>query len=261
MMTINRDLIDKLIEISYAAGNAILEIYNSDNFDLELKSDDSPLTKADKESNAIIANGLKSIDSTIPIISEEFEMPSYDVRKNYDTYWLIDPLDGTKEFINRNGDFTTNIALIKNGKPVAGVVYVPVSQTIYWAGLGLGAYKKLNDEEKKIQVRTFNKEDKGLIITCSRSHLNKDTEEYINQFDSPTLQKVGSSLKLMRVAEGSADIYPRLGPISEWDIAASHIIVEEAGGTVLQYPDNSEIKYNKENILMPYFVVEGKNRI
>ena len=257
-MKLTTTQINALENLSRSAGAAILDIYKEDNFSVEHKADDSPLTRADKASNKIICDGLRVLTPDIPIISEENSIPTYKVRKEYRAFWLIDPLDGTKEFIKRNGDFTTNIALIVGGKSVFGMVYAPVLDQLYYAQQGEGAHKITDGTVERIHVRTFDVSQPGLVVTCSRSHLNEATTDYISQYDSPVLQKVGSSLKLMMVAEGSADIYPRLGPISEWDIAASHIIVEEAGGRLYQYPSEEPVVYNKENILMPYFVAEGK---
>jgi len=257
-MKLTTEQIQTLETISRQAGAAILDIYGEDNFGVEHKADDSPLTRADKASNKIICDGLRALTPDVPIISEENSIPAYEVRKHYEAYWLIDPLDGTKEFIKRNGDFTTNIALIVNGRSAFGMVYAPVLDQLYYAQRGSGAYKVTAAGTEQISVRTFDESQENLVITCSRSHLNADTTDYINQYASPQLQQVGSSLKLMLVAEGAADIYPRLGPISEWDIAASHIIVEEAGGSLYQYLGGEAVVYNKENILMPYFVAEGK---
>ena len=257
-LEITKQLINELQSISRTAGAEILKVYQCEDFDVQQKNDDSPLTRADTAANKIICEGLRRLTPDIPIISEENTIPPYNVRNKYKLYWLIDPLDGTKEFIKRNGDFTTNIALISDCRSVLGMVFVPDLDQLYWAAEGMGAHKIVEGESKPIRVRSFNAAEKGLTITCSRSHLNEDTRRYISQYNEPILDKVGSSLKLMRIAEGKADIYPRLGPISEWDIAASHIIVEEAGGSVLQYPDQTSICYNKENLLMPYFVVEGK---
>ncbi len=254
---IDHRLISRLVTISKAAGSVMLDIYHEEDHGVVYKSDESPLTRADQESNRIICDGLRNIDPSIPIISEELDIPHYSVRKAYDTFWLIDPLDGTKEFIKRNDDFTTNIALIHRGKSILGVVYVPVTNTVYWGATGMGSFKKVGKDIDRISVRRFDPKRSGLVITCSRSHLNEDTEKYIAGFDSPVLCKRGSSLKMMLVAEGNADIYPRLGPVSEWDIAASQIIVEEAGGKVYKSVDGSDIIYNKENMLMPYFIAEG----
>ena len=258
MIEINNSLLEELQCISRDAGSAIMHVYSEADFGVEHKDDDSPLTRADKASNRVICEGLRNLTPDTPIISEENSIPPYEIRKEYEEYWLIDPLDGTKEFIKRNGDFTTNIALIRNGRPTVGVVFAPVLDYMYYAAEGMGAYKSINgDNTEKLAAKTFDESQEGLVITCSRSHLNESTSNYIAQYNNPTLQKVGSSLKLMRVAEGSAHIYPRLGPISEWDIAASHIIVEQAGGKVYQHEDGQSIPYNKENILMPYFIAEG----
>ena len=241
-------------DIVYRAGDAIMNIYDSP-FDVETKSDNSPLTIADKKSHSIIDDGLKNIFPDIPILSEEGKAISYSERKNWKKFWLIDPLDGTKEFIKRNGEFTVNIALINNGFPIFGSVYAPFKKELYWAYKDKGAWKS---ENKKPEFQIFTKlntSKKRIVI--SRSHPNEKVTEFINQYDSHELIRMGSSLKLCCIAEGKADIYPRLGPTSEWDIGAAQCVVEEAGGSVLQVDNNKRLMYNKENILNPFFIVSA----
>ncbi len=240
--------------IVYAAGQDILDIYETA-FEVEIKSDNSPLTIADKKSHMTIENGLKKLFPSIPILSEEGRDIPYLERKTWDCFWLIDPLDGTKEFIKRNGEFTVNIALIEDGYPIFGSVYAPYKKELFWAYEGLGAWKSYNkDKEQKITV-TSNGKEKRIVI--SRSHPNEKVTEFISQYKSHQLIRMGSSLKLCCIAEGKADIYPRLGPTSEWDIGAAQCIVEEAGGSVLEYESNLRLKYNKENILNPFFIVSA----
>ena len=240
--------------IVYDAGQAILDIYDTA-FEVETKSDNSPLTIADKKSHEIIEDGLKKLYPDIPILSEEGRDIPYSERKQWNTFWLVDPLDGTKEFVKRNGEFTVNIALISNNYPIFGSVYAPYKKELFWAHEGLGAWKSCNkDIEKKITVMPKEQEKR---IVISRSHPNEKVSEFINQHKYHQLIRMGSSLKLCCIAEGKADIYPRLGPTSEWDIGAAQCVVEQAGGSVLEYESNQRLKYNKENILNPFFIVSA----
>jgi len=250
---LSRHDISKINNIVYEAGYKILEIYNGPNFDVEVKSDNSPLTIADKKSNSIIENGLKSLFPAIPILSEEGNDIDYLERSKWEYFWLVDPLDGTKEFIKKNGEFTVNIALIRNGSPVFGSVYAPFVDELFWAFENMGAWKIKNKSEIK-RINVSNISDKVRIV-ISRSHPNGKVLEYINKFKNHELIRMGSSLKLCCIAEGKADIYPRLGPTSEWDIAAAQCIVEEAGGSVLEYSSNKPLSYNKKDILNPFFIV------
>ena len=251
-------IIERVCDIAINAGREIMIIYNnSDDFHIESKIDNSPLTIADKKSNQIINEGLKRLECNYPIISEENRQLEYTARKEYGIFWLVDPLDGTKEFIKRNGEFTVNIALIEDGYPVAGVVYVPTTNQLYFSTKGKGAYKKENGFVKSIAVEKFNKKDKGLKVVCSRSHINEDTKLFMDQLDHPERISKGSSLKFLIIAEGSAHIYPRLGPTMEWDTAAAQAIVEEAGGSVINYETNERMCYNKPSLLNPYFIASG----
>jgi len=256
------DIIDiqLVIRIAKDAGDAILEVYNKD-FEVEHKADNSPLTEADQKSNDIIIEGLKSAYPDIPLISEESKEIPYDERKGWEYFWLIDPLDGTKEFVKKNGEFTVNIALIQGNHPVLGVVYVPVQEVTYYGSEGNGSYKiEANGETSQIQ-NTYHYSDKQRIsIVASRSHLSDAVIEFVEQQKElgkqVELLSAGSSLKLCLVAEGKADVYPRLGPTMEWDTAAAHAVVNEAGRNVLQYESNLPLIYNKENLLNPWFIVE-----
>lgn len=244
--------------IARAAGAAILEIYADEaNFGIEQKADNSPLTKADQAANAVIMAGLEQLSFQAPIVSEENKEVPYSVRKHFDYFWLVDPLDGTKEFIKRNGEFTVNIALVRNGKVVLGVVYVPVTEQLYWAAKDCGAFAVTEEGEQAIRVADFGMQDAGLKVVASRSHLNEDTQTFVNELNTPELVSKGSSLKLLLVAAGAAHLYPRLAPTMEWDTAAAQIIVEEAGGKVLQAGSQEPVVYNKENLLNPHFVVFG----
>lgn len=247
-------LAQQVTKIARQAGQAILEIYHQDDFGVKLKSDDSPLTAADKAANAIICAGLEQLDVQYPIISEENKQVDFNTRKNYTRCWMVDPLDGTKEFIKRNGEFTVNIALIESGKVILGVVYVPVDDAMYFAAQNEGAYRIAHGERTLLQAPTFSADDKGLGLVCSRSHLNEETQAFVDEFDMPELVAKGSSLKFLVLAEGGAHVYPRLAPTMEWDTAAAQIILEEAGGLVVHADTQQPLTYNKENLLNPYFI-------
>ena len=254
-------IIKQVCSISIEAGKEILNIYEAlDDIGLEYKSDDSPLTKADLAANRKICKGLEALDSKFPIVSEENKLLPYEERSFYEYYWLVDPLDGTKEFVKRNGEFTVNIALIKDQIPVAGVVYVPVTQELFWAVKDQGAFYIKDGIEQKLTCPSFSIDEKGLGIVCSRSHLNGDTQSFIRQFDEPVLVAKGSSLKFTIIARGEAHVYPRLAPTMEWDTAAAQIILEEAGGKVLDAITEEPLRYNKENLLNPHFVAYGRIR-
>lgn len=227
----------------------IIEIYNQRNKDIFYKEDKSPITKADLVSHEIIFNCLSCI-SSLPIISEE----SDSIYTKENKYWLVDPLDGTKEFLNKNGEFTINIALIDNKYPVIGYVYSPIKQALYVGGYNKGALKIFDSKIEEIFSSSY---EDPIRIVASRSHLNNETKNYISNFKNYELFQVGSSIKFCMVAEGSADIYPRLSPTSEWDTAAAQAIVEGAGGSVRDMNDE-RLSYQKDNILNPNFVVRGK---
>jgi len=248
--------IEKLKNIARDAGNAIMKIYGEDDFAVEYKSDESPLTAADKASHQVIVTGLEKHFPDIPILSEEGADISYAERKNWQRFWLVDPLDGTKEFIKRNGEFTVNIALIQEGRPVIGVVYVPVQDKMYFGSSEGGCWtQEAGDKPQQIQVRQPDHEA-GLTVVMSRSHPSPELEEYLKGVKIAEALPVGSSLKLCVVAEGLADIYPRLGPTMEWDTAAGHAVAEAAGAKVMT-PEGVPLVYNKENLLNPYFIVSA----
>ncbi|MEL6863925.1 MAG: 3'(2'),5'-bisphosphate nucleotidase CysQ [Bacteroidota bacterium] len=252
--------IQEVQDIARRAGAAILEVYHrEEGIEVQQKEDQSPLTLADQAANRVICEGLEQLPTVYPIVSEENKAIPYEQRKGYPYYWLVDPLDGTKEFIKRNGEFTVNIALIHEQRPVVGVVYVPVKDEMYWAVEGEGAYlqKSLAASPQKLQVGDFKPQLNGLRIVCSRSHLNAATEKYVAQFDQPELVPRGSSLKFLIIAEGEAQVYPRLAPTMEWDTGAAQIILEEAGGAVLQAHQAIPLQYNKPNLLNPSFIAFG----
>jgi 3'(2'), 5'-bisphosphate nucleotidase len=245
-----------IIDLARRAGDAILAVYRTD-FDVETKDDESPLTKADLAAHRIIAAGLQELTPDVPLLSEESVPPDFPTRAGWPRYWLVDPLDGTKEFINRNGEFTVNIALIEGHRPVFGVVAVPAQGTVYCGDLRDGtAFKQGQGGTEPLRGRPLN-EREPVVVVASRSHGGERLERYLEQlgqqFAGVSRTPVGSSLKLCILAEGRADLYPRLGPTSEWDIAAAHAVLEAAGGAVWAV-DGSPILYNaKESFLNPEF--------
>jgi len=253
------ELIAPTTAIAISAGEAILEIYES-NFSIREKKDSSPLTEADLRSHKIIINGLKSIKPELPIISEETPLQSFKERKQWTHYWLIDPLDGTKEFVKRNGEFTVNIALIKNHKPVLGIVHVPINSLTYIGCEGVGSkiYDPINGER---MINVKRNPGKPIRIVGSRSHRGNTLEAFLQKVKNYELQSIGSSLKFCIVAEGNADIYPRFGPTSEWDTAAAQAVIEQAGGLVLT-TDGEQLQYNtKQDILNPHFFAIGSHKL
>lgn len=245
--------IEDIKKIALQAGDTIMEIYNKD-FKIEYKDDKSPLTEADKRSNEIICSSLEKLYPEIPIMSEENKQTEYEIRKNWEYYWCIDPIDGTKEFIKKNGEFTVNIALIYKSTPVLGVVYAPAIDNMYSAKKDEGAF--LNGQ--KLPLKTNDNKKEKLFVVASKSHLSPETQEFIDNLESKEIEQVskGSSLKLCMVATGEADIYPRLAPTMEWDTAAADAIVREAGKTTYQYKSDEPVVYNKEDLLNPWFVVK-----
>jgi 3'(2'), 5'-bisphosphate nucleotidase len=252
---ITSSLIEPIVALSIDAGKAILAVYQTD-FDVQQKSDDSPLTKADMASNRCILQGLTALTPGIPVITEEAGLPAFDVRRQWNRYWLIDPLDGTKEFVNRNGEFTVNIALIDDGKPVFGVVHVPVTGKTYLGCEGHGAEVRIPGQPAKA-LRVASSSASPVRVVGSRSHRGASLDAFLAALADYEMLPMGSSLKFCVVAEGKADIYPRLGPTSEWDTAAAQAVVEQAGGQVLKL-DGKSLNYNaKDDILNPYFLVLG----
>lgn len=250
-----KELLNNIIEIAVKAGEEIMTVYNSNDFNVELKNDDSPLTRADIAANDVIVAALGQLTPDIPILSEESAKAPYELRKEWTKFWLVDPLDGTKEFIKRNGEFTVNIALIENGVPILGVVYAPVLETTYSAADGIGAFKQ-EKENLTQQIKTADHRDQKLKVVASRSHAGPDLQEFLDSLGDYDVISMGSSLKLCLVAEGKAHLYPRLGPTMEWDTGAAHAVVNAAGGKVTDL-DKEPLQYNKENLLNPYFMVIG----
>jgi 3'(2'), 5'-bisphosphate nucleotidase len=246
-------LVEIAIRASEEACNSILEVYNSNDFQTEVKGDNSPLTRADKNAHKVIVSHLSK--TNLPILSEEGKQISYEQRKTWDTFWMVDPLDGTKEFLKRNGEFTVNIALIQNQKPILGVVALPVTGEVYYACRGEGAFVKRTGGTTQLERRPkFDVTKGGLKVVASRSHMSEETQAYIQKLKDPILVSKGSSLKFMLLAEGLADVYPRFAPTMEWDTAAAHAIVNEVGLEVIQKDTAQPLLYNKEDLLNPHFI-------
>ena len=247
----------KLLKIARAASKeaseVILDIYNSGDFSIDAKADNSPLTEADSAAHLVIVEHLKNTD--IPILSEEGSHLPFEQRKDWEYLWIVDPLDGTKEFIKKNGEFTVNIALVKNGKPILGVVEAPVLKKQFYGIVGKGAYLNWDGNEQELSnIEPVNLESEGLRVVASRSHLNKETSDFLDQLNKPEVVSMGSSLKFMMLAEQKADIYPRFAPTMEWDTAAAHAIILSLNGNVVDSNDRPLV-YNKENLLNPFFKV------
>ena len=266
----NNEELRPLIKAVLEAGEAILKIYRSADFGIETKKDDSPLTLADKAAHNVLVSYLNQ--TPFPTISEEGEHLTKDIRQAYETYWLIDPLDGTKEFIKKNDEFTVNVALIHQGKPVSGLVYAPVLKELF-IGLGNKAYKikieNVDDlelplqEDQQIQIKS--KEGEKLTVVASRSHFSPETKAYIDALEEKgfeiDLVSKGSSLKICLVAEGKADVYPRFGPTMEWDTAAAHAVIIAAGGHMFNPETEEELIYNKDNLLNPFFIAGKSEKV
>jgi 3'(2'), 5'-bisphosphate nucleotidase len=239
--------------IAVEASDTIMKIYAKD-FSIEYKDDKSPLTEADTKANEIICKRLEELYPTIPMMSEENKEVPFEVRKNWEYYWCIDPIDGTKEFIKKNDEFTINIALIHKNTPVLGVVYAPAIDEMYSAKKGCGAFKNA----QKLPLFINSTPEEKLFVVASKSHLSQETQAFIDALNSKEIEQIskGSSLKLCMVAEGIADIYPRLAPTMEWDTAAADAIVRESGHMTYQYENDKPMIYNKENLLNPWFIVK-----
>lgn len=245
--------VEDIKAIALQAGKAVMEIYEKD-FTIEYKDDKSPLSEADLKSNEIICSALTSFYPMIPIMSEENKQTPFSQRKDWEYYFCIDPIDGTKEFIKKNGEFTVNIALIYKQEPVLGVVYAPALHDMYSAKKGYGAFKN----EQKLPLHVNNNKNEKLFVVASKSHLSKETQDFIDSLETKSVEQVskGSSLKLCMVAEGVADIYPRMAPTMEWDTAAADAIVRESGKMTFQFETDLPLLYNKENLLNPWFLVK-----
>lgn len=258
-MKLDPERIGALEQIARGAGEQILTVYDSDDFDIETKRDGSPLTRADRLAHEYIVAGLSRLTPNVPVFSEESGLVEFDARRDWNTFWLVDPLDGTKEFIKRNGEFTVNIALVSDRVPVLGVVAVPVLGSCYTGGTAYGAWRT-DHEGKRRDIRVRQYTGGVATVVASRSHRSAAAESFITALTeretAPEVRSMGSSLKICLVAEGAADVYPRLGPTSEWDTAAAHAVVLGAGGNVTD-THGRDLQYNKESILNPWFLVFG----
>ena len=246
--------ISELEPIARAAGDAILTIYRQP-FAVEYKQDESPLTAADQGAHEVIVQALARLTPDIPALSEESDAETMQARLGWSRYWLVDPLDGTKEFVSRNGEFTVNIALIDHGSPVWGLVYAPVLDKLWYGGKGGGAWRVADGTHKAIQTRPH-EAGQAWRVVGSRNHLSQETLDYLAPFGEIELVSMGSSLKFCIIAEGGAELYPRLAPTCEWDTAAAQAVLEGAGGSVTQL-DGTALAYNKPNILNPWFVARA----
>jgi 3'(2'), 5'-bisphosphate nucleotidase len=247
------ELLELAIEAAFKGGEEILKIYEGQ-IEVEMKDDKSPLTLADKNAHNAIMSFLEKSD--IPVLSEEGREIQYSERKNWSRLWIVDPLDGTKEFIKRNGEFTVNIALIENGIPILGVIYVPVTGTLYFGDKENGSFKQEKETKQKLPIPS---DRNNFVAVGSRSHMSPETETFFNQLKKEhgeiDVVSMGSSLKICLVAEGIADVYPRYAPTMEWDTAAGHAIAKYAGKTFIDYETNEEMRYNREKLLNNWFTV------
>ena len=269
-MTEQTNILTKAISAALKAGEAIMAIYNdpTEDFGVERKADNSPLTKADKAAHGVIVDALTSIG--FPILSEEGREMAYSERAEWGAFWMVDPLDGTKEFIKRNGEFTVNIALIEGGTPTMGVVYVPALKDLYFAAEGVGSFKiagivdsadaSLEQLVERAMKMPFAAEHEGTVVIASRSHMSVETEEFVQKLTDEghdvKLLNCGSSRKICLVAEGTADFYPRFAPTMEWDTAAGHAVAKYAACEVTHTDGIEPLVYNKENLLNPFFLVK-----
>jgi len=244
-----------IVDLAKQAGERVMRVYSRP-FEVTQKEDDTPLTEADQASNAMIAAGLSRLTPEIPVVSEENELPTFEQRRQWRLFWLVDPLDGTREFIKRNDEFTVNIALVRDGDPVLGVVYAPALDITYFGYRESGAFKQFDGEQpQRIQVRR--PAERPFQVAVSRSHRKPEIDDIIARLPDYEAVSVGSSLKFCMVAEGKVDFYPRIGPTSEWDSGAAQAVVEAAGGRVTDL-DMQPLRYNrKESLLNPDFVVFG----
>ena len=250
--------IEVLLAVARQAGAAIMQVYSRP-FSVERKADDSPLTEADTASHEVIASALREEFPGIPVLSEESaDVAAYETRREWPRYWLVDPLDGTKEFVKRNGQFTVNIALMEAGRPVTGVVFAPARDWMYWGSKEGGAFKA-EAERAPVPIRCRPlPESEALRVVASSSHLSPETSDFLEglraRYGELSFVQMGSSLKICLVAEGAADLYPRLAPTMEWDTAAAHAVLNAAGGALLQHGTWRELPYNKEDLRNGWFV-------
>ncbi|WP_343503324.1 3'(2'),5'-bisphosphate nucleotidase CysQ [Alloyangia pacifica] len=250
------NLVAVIRRLALEAGEKIMEIYNSDDFEVKSKSDSSPVTEADEAADALISAGLREAFPDMPLVTEE-QADSHDVQAM--TFLIVDPLDGTKEFVNRRGDFTVNIALVQDGVPTFGVVYAPAKERMFYTdSVGnsveeLGPFDKETPGETK-PIRVSTPDNSALLVVASKSHRDQATDDYINKYSTADMKSAGSSLKFCLVATGEADIYPRLGRTMEWDTAAGQAVLQGAGGRVVRFDDHTPLAYGKPGFANPFFI-------
>ena len=258
-MAITEEIIQGVVALTRQAGSAIMEVYKTD-FDIKIKDDNSPVTAADTKANAIVSEGLKEINPEIPILSEEGRDIPFEERSKWETFWLVDPLDGTKEFIKKNDEFTVNIALLKKNQPVFGVVYAPALDILYWGCQDKGAFKSIGGNSHK-PVAVNSQLSDPVQIAGSRSHPSIKMNAFTSQFKKYDLHPMGSSLKICTVSDGTVHFYPRLGPTMEWDTAAAHAVLRGADGEIIKYGTYEPLEYNKRNLLNPEFIAGNMQNI
>ena len=249
--------------LALTSGEVIMDVYKSSTFEVLLKSDDSPVTIADKKADEVISKGLKKYFPEVPIVTEE-QVKSHDLSAS--VFFIVDPLDGTKEFIKRRGDFTVNIALVVNGEPIRGIVYAPARQRLFYTdengeAVEEIAYFSLSKMGLVKKIKTAFSDNRALKVVASKSHRDKKTDEYISKYRCKALVSAGSSLKFCLIATGEADLYPRFGPTMEWDTAAGHAVLSAAGGRVLQAEDKQPLTYGKPYYKNPFFIASSKTVI
>ena len=247
--------------LALTSGEAIMDVYNSSKFEVLMKSDDSPVTIADKKADKVISKGLRKYFPEVPVVTEE-QVKSHDLSAS--VFFIVDPLDGTKEFIKRRGDFTVNIALVANGQPIRGIVYAPARQRLFYTdengeAVEEMAYFSVSKLGLIKKIKTKSSDNTALKVVASKSHRDKKTDEYISKYQCKELVSAGSSLKFCLIAAGEADLYPRFGPTMEWDTAAGHAVLSAAGGRVLQAEDKRPLQYGKQNYKNPFFIAASKN--
>ena len=248
------ELLEKVKSVAQAAGREIMPFFQRPDLKVFEKDDHSPITLADRASNRIICESLEHLTPEIPIISEENALIPFPERKAYSYSWLVDPLDGTREFVAGNPDFTVNIALLKGS-------YVPALDELYWAVRDMGAFGYYDGMVQELHAAAFDPSESGLRVLCSRSHITPDTEAFIQALNTPVAIRRGSAVKFMLLARGEAHLYPRMGPTMEWDTAAAQIILEEAGGWLVDADSKNPLAYNKEKLQNPYFIAAGKSAV
>lgn len=249
-------LVTVMRQLSLEAGDKIMEVYNSPDFEIKTKSDESPVTEADEAADAIIAAGLRAAFPDVALVTEE-QADSHG--QDVSTFLIVDPLDGTKEFINRRGDFTVNIAYVLDGSPVRGIVYAPAKERLFYTDAGGNAVEEIGPFDKETvgelkPIRVSKPDNEALLVVASKSHRDQATDDYLAKYKSKDLKSAGSSLKFCLVATGEADLYPRVGHTMEWDTAAGHAVLVGAGGDVVRFDNHQPLRYGKEGFANPFFI-------